>query len=38
VLRLAGWSEPRPLAARRSGSGGAIERRDLDLGPVGERT
>ena len=37
VLRLAGWSEPPPLAARRSGSGGAIERRDLDIGPVGER-
>jgi len=36
VLRLAGWSEPPPLAARRS-SGGAIEPRDLDLGPVGER-
>src|SRR2546426_12218162 len=26
-----------PLATRRSGSGGAIERHDLDLGPVGER-
>ena len=37
VLRLAGWSEPPPLAARRPASGGAIERRDLDLGPVGER-
>jgi len=37
VLRLAGWSEPPPLAARRSGSGDAIERRDLDLGPVNER-
>ena len=36
VLRLAGWSEPPPVAARRS-SGGAIERRDLDLGSVGER-
>jgi len=37
VRRLAGWSEPPPLAARRSGSGGAIERRDVDLGSVGER-
>ena len=37
VLRLAGWSEPPPLEARRSGAGGAIERRDLDLGSVGER-
>jgi len=36
VLRLAGWSEPPPVAARRS-SGGAIERRDIDLGSVGER-
>src|SRR6266566_4982225 len=37
VLRLAGWTEPPPLTARRSASGGAIERRDLDLGSVGER-
>ena len=37
VLRLAGWSEPPPMGARRSGSGGAIEGRDLDLGPDGER-
>jgi hypothetical protein len=38
VLRLAGGASPSPLAgSRRSGSGGAIERRDLDLGPVGER-
>src|SRR5438034_8491283 len=36
VLRLAGWSEPPPVAARRS-SGGAIERRDIDLGSVRQR-
>src|SRR6266550_3396793 len=34
VLRLAGWTEPPPLTARRSASGGAIERRDIDLGPI----